>query len=434
VPGHTTTAFRAPRATAPEQELRRAAELLSPCRRIAILAGAGARGAGEELERVAETLGAPVIKASLGKDCLPDDSPFVTGGIGVIGTRPSQEAMEGCDGLLIVGSTMPYIEFYPEPGQAVCVQIDDKPERIGLRHPADAGLVGDAALTLRALLPMLARNEDRSFLAEAQRGTEEWWQLMEKRGTARDTPMKPQVVAWELSKLLADDAIVCGDSGQVTTWVTQMRLRRGQSFSYSGTNCSMAAALPYAIGAQAAFPGRQVIAFTGDGSLSMQMGDLATLMQEGLPVKVIVFRNDVLGLIKWEQMVFLGNPEYGVDFAPIDFVKVAEACGARGARVEDPQDCEQALREALAHDGPALVEAVVDPDEPPLPPKVTREQAKLMAEALRRGEENRQRIGLTIGRSMVAEADEPASPYGVLARARRKVTAVVGGGNGAGAD
>jgi pyruvate dehydrogenase (quinone)/pyruvate oxidase len=178
-----------------------------------------------------------------------------------------------------------------------------------------------------------------------------------------------------------------------------------------------------------------VVAFTGDGSLSMQMGDLATLLQEGLPVKVIVFKNDVLGLIKWEQMVFLGNPEYGVDFAPIDFVKVAEGCGARALRIDDPGDCEAGLREALSHDGPALVEAVVDPDEPPLPPKITKEQAKLMAEALRRGEENRQRIGLTIGRSMIAEADQPASPYGVLARIREKATALIGGngsgGNGA---
>jgi pyruvate dehydrogenase (quinone)/pyruvate oxidase len=426
VPGHTTTAFAAPRSAAPQPELHRAADVLGGCERIAILAGAGARGAGAQLERVAETLAAPVIKASLGKDCLADDSPYVTGGIGVIGTRPSQEAMEQCDGLLIVGSTMPYIEFYPSPGQARCVQIDDRAERIGLRYPADVGLVGDAKVTLEALIPLLARNDKRAFLEQAQHGTRQWWELMEQRGTAPDIPMKPQVVAWHLAKALADDAIVCGDSGQVTTWVTQMRLRRGQSFSYSGTNCSMAAALPYAIGAQTAFPGRQVVAFTGDGSLSMQMGDLATLFQEQLPVKVIVFRNDVLGLIKWEQMVFLGNPEYGVDFAPVDFVKVAEGCGAKALQIVDPAACEEGLREALAHEGPALVEAVVDPDEPPLPPKVTKEQAKLMADALRRGEENRQRIGLTIGRSMLAEADQPASPYGVLARVREKVASVVG--------
>lgn len=434
VPGHTTTAFALPKATARAEEVHRAAELLAGCERVAILAGAGARGAGAELEAVADKLAAPVIKASLGKDCLPDDCPYVTGGIGVIGTRPSQEAMEGCDGLLIVGSTMPYIEYYPTPGQAACVQIDDRPERIGLRYPADVGLAGDATLTLRALLSLLEPREDRTFLEQAQRGTKQWWELMEQRGTSEEVPMKPQVVAWNLSKLLADDAIVCGDSGQVTTWVTQMRLRRGQSFSYSGTNCSMAAALPYAIGAQTAFPGRQVIAFTGDGSLSMQMGDLATLMQEQLPVKVIVFKNNVLGLIKWEQMVFLGNPEYGVDFAPIDFVKIAEGCGAKAVHIEQPGDCKEGLREALAHDGPALVEAVVDPDEPPLPPKITKEQAKLMADALRRGEENRERIGLTIGRSMMHEMGQPASPYGVLARARNKLASTIGVGSDRGED
>src|SRR5919198_5184897 len=190
---------------------------------------------------------------------------------------------------------------------------------------------------------------------------------MEQRGSRDDLPMKPQVVAWNLAKVLRDDAIVCGDSGQVTTWITQMPLRRGQLFSYSGTNCSMAAALPYAIGAQVAYPGRQVVAFTGDGSLTMQMGDLATLMQERLPVKVIVCKNNTLGLIKWEQMVFLGNPEYGVDFAPVDFVKIAEGCGARAFHVSDPADCREMLRAALAAPGPVVVEAIVDGNEPPLP-------------------------------------------------------------------
>jgi pyruvate dehydrogenase (quinone) len=426
VPGHTAPALPAPAAAAPAKQLGEAADLLSSCRRVAILAGAGARGAGKQLEAVAEKLAAPIAKASLGKDCLPDDSPYLTGGIGVIGTRPSQEAMEGCDGLLIVGSTMPYIEFYPAPGQARCVQIDDRPERIGLRYPVEVGLAGDARATLAELSALLDRREDRSFLEQAQKGVRAWWELMEQRGTASELPMKPQVVAWHLSKLLADDAIVCGDSGQVTTWVTQMRLRGEQRFSFSGTNCSMAAALPYAIGAQTAFPGRQVVAFTGDGSLTMQMGDLATLIQEQLPVKVIVFKNDVLGLIKWEQMVFLGNPEYGVDFAPVDFVKVAEGCGARALRIEDPADCEETLRAALAHPGPVVVEAVVDPNEPPLPPKITPEQAKHLAEALRRGEQSRQRIGLSIGRSMVSESGQPASPYGVLARAREKLAGALG--------
>jgi pyruvate dehydrogenase (quinone) len=428
VPGHTTAGYRRAVLTPDPGEMRRAAELLRGRTRPAILAGQGARGARAELEQLAETLGAPIAKASLGKDCVPDDSPYVTGGIGVLGTRPTQEAMEACDALVIVGSSMPYIEFLPEPGQAVCVQIDDRPERIGLRYPADVGLVGDARATLRALAGDLARNEDRAFLEQAQRGIADWWALMEERGTRTDTPMKPQVVAWHLARALADDAIVCGDSGQVTYWATQMMLRANQRFVYSGTNCSMAAALPYAIGAQTAYPDRQVVAITGDGSLTMQLGDLATLMQEGLPVKVVCFKNDTLGLIKWEQMVFLGNPEYGVDLAPVDFVRIAEGCGATAFHVEDPTTCAEQLRAALATAGPVVVEAVVDPNEPPMPPKVTLQDAKLMYDALRRGEESRTRIGLTIGRSIAQEATQPASPYGVLARARERV----GGGRSSG--
>ncbi|WP_228431186.1 thiamine pyrophosphate-binding protein [Baekduia soli] len=368
--GHTSTAFTAPVRAPVHAELERAAQLLAGCSKIAILAGQGARGAGAELEQVAEKLGAPVAKASLGKDCIPDDSPYTTGGIGVIGTRPTTEAMDGCDGLLIVGSSMPYLEFYPSPGQAKCVQIDDKPERIGLRHPADVGLVGDARVTLRELLPLLTYNEHRGFLSAAQRGMKAWWKLMEHRASRADEPcLKPQTVAWHLAKVLADDAIVCGDSGQVTYWGTQMPLRRGQRFAFSGTNCSMAAALPYAIGAQTAYPERQVVAFTGDGSMTMQMGDLATLVQHELPVKVIVFKNNTLGLIKWEQMLFLGNPEYGVTFAPVDFVKVAEGCGATAFHIEDSVSCEDTLRRALGTPGPVLVECVVDPNEPRCRPR-----------------------------------------------------------------
>jgi pyruvate dehydrogenase (quinone)/pyruvate oxidase len=199
VPGHTTTAYKQPVRVPEQPELEQAARVLSGKTKPAILAGQGARGAAHELEELAELLGAPIIKAQLGKDCVPDDSPYVTGAIGVVGTRPSQEAMEGCDALLIVGSSFPYIEFLPQPGQAACVQIDDKPERIGLRYPADVGLVGDARATLGALLPLLERNEDRGFLEQARRGIADWWSLMEQRGTRTETPMKPQVVAWELA-------------------------------------------------------------------------------------------------------------------------------------------------------------------------------------------------------------------------------------------
>src|ERR671937_303822 len=346
VPGHTTTSFQPPLRIPERDLLERAARLLDGKRRIAILAGAGARGAGAELEQVAEKLQAPIVKPMLGKDCVPDDSPYTTGSIGVVGTRPSSDVMEGCEALLIVGSSFPYIEFLPAPEQAVGVQIDDRPERIGLRYPVELGLVGDARATLRELLPLLPENEDCSFLEQAREGMREWWQLMEEQGTSEQTPMKPQVVSWQLGKHLRDDAILCGDSGTVTTWAARKKLRRGQRFSFSGTMCSMMAALPYAIGAQVAYPDREVVAFTGDGSLTMMLGELVTLAQERLPVKVVVVKNGTLGLIKWEQQIFLGNPEYGCDLRDVDFVKVAEGCGLRGVHIEDPGQCGDQLAEA----------------------------------------------------------------------------------------
>ena len=421
--GHTSEAFIVPRLVPERTQLEKAARALQDKKKIAILVGAGARGAREEVTQVAERLAAPVVKALLGKDVLPDDSPYTTGGTGVVGTRPSSDVFENCDALLIIGSSFPYIEFLPKPGQALGIQIDDKPERIGLRYPVDIGLVGDAKATLRELLMYLPRNEDRTFLKRAQKGMEEWWDLMRERGTRTDKPMKPQVVAWNLGELLADDAIITGDSGTVTTWVARMKLRAQQEFSFSGTLCSMAAGLPYAIGAQVAYPGRQVVTFTGDGSLSMMMGDLATLAQYKLPVKIVVLKNNTLGLIKWEQMIYLGNPEYGVDLYPIDFVKVAEACGLQGLRVDNPKRCRDQMKEALDMDGPALIECVTDPNEPPMPPKATKAEMKHLAQALVRGERDRARISLTIGRQAMDEALFPASDYGVLGRAKEKVTA-----------
>jgi pyruvate dehydrogenase (quinone)/pyruvate oxidase len=427
VKGHTSARYQPPRRMPADDKLiAAAAELLGGRSKIAILAGSGARGAGAELELIAERLGAPVIKAMLGKDCIADTSAYTTGGIGVVGTRPSVEALKACEALLIVGSSFPYIEFLPKPGQAATVQIDDKPEHIGLRHPVDIGLVGDAQATLRALLSKLRRNEDRSFLGKAQHAMQEWWALMEERATERRRPMRPQIVGWHLPDLMASNAILCGDSGTVTTWAARMRLREGQKFSFSGTMCSMAAALPYAIGAQAAYPDRQVVAFTGDGSFTMMMGEFVTLVQNKLPVKVIVMKNNTLGLIKWEQMLYLGNPEYGVDLAPVDFVKVAEACGAHGVRIEDAERCREQLKSALASPGPAVIECVVDPLEPPWPPVITNDEAKKLATALARGEVNRRPIGLTIGRHAVQEFSFGESPFGVATRVVEKLT----GGDG----
>ena len=396
VPGHTSDVWAASRGLPAESDLRSAADILNGGKKVAILAGRGAVGATDELEQAARMLVAPIIKPLLGKASVPDDSPYTTGSIGLLGTTPSQEALEQCDTLLMVGTSFPYIEFMPKPGQARAVQIDADPARIGLRYPVEVGLVGSAKQTLKALLAMLQDRDDKGFLEKAQKGMEDWRKLMEERGTRRDTPMKPQVVAWELGKRLADNAIVASDSGTIATWFArQIPFRRGQMFSLSGNLATMAPGLPYAIAAQIAHPDRQCVAFVGDGGLSMLMAELATCVKYKLPVKVVVIKNNVLGQIKWEQMVFLGNPEYAVELQPIDFVKVAEGCGATGMRAEDPATCGDVIERALSTPGPVVVEAVVDPLEPPLPAKITRDQAMKFAESLIRGQPNRQKIALT---------------------------------------
>jgi pyruvate dehydrogenase (quinone) len=387
-----------------EESLRRAAQLLNSGKRTVILAGRGALGARKELEEAAEILAAPIAKPILGKACVPDDSPYCTGGVGMLGTRPSQEALEGCDTLLIVGSSFPYIEFYPMPGQARCVQIDLDAPKIGLRYPVEVGLVGDSIRILRRLIPLLDRRGERSWLEKAQQGKAEWTALMEERGTRQDMPMKPQVVAHELGKRLRDDAIIATDSGTITTWVARhMPIRGNQMFSVSGNLATMACGLPYAIGAQAAHPERQVVAVVGDGGLTMLMGELATAVKYRLPIKVVVIKNNTLGQIKWEQMVFLGNPEYVCDLQPIDFVQVARACGATGLHLERPEDCGPILDQALAAAGPVVVEALVDPHEPPMPPKITREQVMHFAQSLARGTPHRGKIAATVASDTVRE-------------------------------
>jgi pyruvate dehydrogenase (quinone)/pyruvate oxidase len=387
-----------------EEDLRRAAEILNGGKKIAILAGAGALHAGEELEQTAERVGAPIVKALLGKAAVPDDSPYTTGQVGLLGTRPSQDALEECDTLLMVGTSFPYIEFLPKPGSARGIQIEIDPTRVGLRYPVEVGLVGDSRRVLQAILPRLNRHDDRRFLEKAQEGMRHWWHLMEEQGTRSDTPMKPQVVAWQLGNRLRSDAIVVSDSGTIATWFArQIRAKRGQMFTLSGMLASMADGLPYAVAAQIAHPGRQVVALVGDGGFSMLMAEFVTAVKYKLPIKVVVVKNNVLGQIKWEQMVFLGNPEYGVDLAPIDFAMYAKACGGHGVTIEDPARCGQQLDEALAMPGPVLIEAVVDPFEPPMPPKITRDQAMKFAKSLARGEPNRTRIALTAVSDKVRE-------------------------------
>jgi pyruvate dehydrogenase (quinone) len=435
VEGHTAANFQWPVQVPSRRELEQAARVFQGKGRIVILAGSGARGATDELEEAAERLAAPIVKPILGKDVVPDDSPYTTGGIGLLGTLPSERALKECDALLMIGTSFPYIEFLPKPDQAAAVQVDADPARLGLRYPIDVGLVGDATATLRELLPLLPSNTDRTFLEEAQEGMGEWLKLMEARASRQDVPMKPQVVAWELGKLLSDDAIIASDSGTIATWAArQIRIRRGQRFSLSGNLASMANGFPYAMGAQVAYPGRQCVAFVGDGGFQMLMAEFAACVQEKLPVKVVIIKNNTLGMIKWEQMVFLGNPEYGVELSPIDFVRFAEACGGRGFRIEDPAQCGNQLGEALATDGPVLIEAVVDPYEPPMPATIKPDQALNMAESLARGEPNRERIGLTLFRNAVGEAAFPASPSGLPAHVKKALERVLPGDDDGQAD
>lgn len=403
VPQHSGD-LRAPLTQKPAAaQLEAAAKVINAGDKVTIFVGRGALQAREEVEQLAQIVGGPVVKALLGKAVLPDQSPYTTGGIGLLGTAPSIDAMKECDTLIMIGTSFPYMEFLPKPGQAKCVQIEIDPTRIGLRHPADVGLVGDAKTTLQALLPLLDKKKDK-FLQKAQERMKDWNELMTERGTRQDMPMKPQVVTHTLNKLLKDDAIVASDSGTIATWTARyIEMRGSMQFSLSGSLATMANGMPYCIGAATAYPGRQVVCVVGDGGLSMLMADLATLVKYKLNVCVVVIKNNVLGQIKWEQMILEGNPEYGVELWPIDFAKVAEACGARGFTIERPEQAEQVLREALAHNGPTVVQAVVDPNEPPMPGKVTTEQAVKFAKSLLRGQKDAAKIFKTIAEDKIRE-------------------------------
>ncbi|MBV8857481.1 MAG: pyruvate oxidase [Acidobacteria bacterium] len=404
VPGKTSEDWRVPVVVPLGEDLRRAAEVLNAGRRVAVVVGAGALGARAEVEQLAEALAAPVAKAYLGKGVLPDDSPYTTGGMGVFGTKATEDVFKSCDTLLMVGSSFPYVSYLPKPDGVRGVQVDVRPERIGLRFPVEVGLVGDARETLRALLPLLERKADRSFLESARQSMREWRELLAERAASGDVPMSGQVFAARLSEQLKDDAIICGDSGQNTFWLSRhVNVRGEQQISGSGTLATMASALPYAIGAQVAFPERQVVAFCGDGGMAMLMAELSTCVKYKLPVKVFVAKNNLLGMIRWEQMMYLGHPEYGVELGDIDFAKVAEACGAKGFHVERPGEVAGAIEEALSTNGPALVEAIVDPFEPLMPGKMKPEQAEHYAEALKKGQPNAERIALTLFRDAVEE-------------------------------
>ena len=405
--------FSPPRVLPHDAELQRAADILNQGTKVAILAGQGAADAADELVEVAELLGAGVAKALLGKDVLPDDLPFVTGSIGLLGTKPSYDLMTGCDTLLMVGTSFPYSEWLPEEGKAKCVEIDKDPAMIGIRYPVDVQLVGDSKETLKALVPLLERKEDRSWREDIESGIEDWWKVVEEVSLQENGYMNPQRVLWELNGALPDDAIIAADSGSSTNWFArQLKLKKGNRASLSGTLATMGPAAPYAIAAKFAHPERPVIALIGDGSFQMNgMNELITVAKyweqywrEHPSLVFCVFNNQDLNQVTWEQRALEGDPRFpGSQHIP-DFpaARYAELLGLHGIRCEKGDDVAAAWKEALGAGRPCVLEVVVDREVPPLPPHITLEQAKKMGMALI-GDKSRGRIMTGALRGKLAE-------------------------------
>ena len=426
VPGHTSDIFDS-FALPNKRLIEKAAQILNRGNKIVILVGQGALNASKEILAVAEKLNAPIIKALLGKAVVPDDHPLSLGGIGMLGTDPSSDAMKETDTLLMIGTSFPYMEYLPKPGQATGIQIDIKPEKIGLRYPIEIGLVGDSKTVLSELLPLLNNRIDTNndviknvykdnkkdisnislqFLQSMQKSMAKWNKIMKEQSNRYDNPIKPQVIANAVSDELKDNAIVSVDSGNNTVWAARfLKMRDGMKFSVSGTLATMACGLSYAIAAKIAFPDRQSIAFVGDGGFTMLMGEFATAVQYKLPIKIIILKNNLLGMIRWEQIAFLGNPEYAVEFTPIDYAKFAEACGGKGYTIKKIEEVKSIIKMAMREEDelPTIVEAYIDPYELPLPPKVNMEFPSKIAESFERGQPYIKEIKKTLSMDHIPE-------------------------------
>jgi pyruvate dehydrogenase (quinone) len=392
---HSSVGFSPPRIVPHESELKKAAAILNEGRKVAMLVGQGALGATDEVIEVAELLGAGVAKALLGKAVLPDDLPYVTGSIGLLGTRPSWELMTGADTLLMVGSSFPYSEFLPEEGKVKGVQIDIDPRLIGLRYPVDAHLIGDAKETLRSLIPLLERKTDRAWQERIVEWVEDWWKVIEKRAMEDADPINPQRVFWELSPRLPDGCILTSDSGSAANWFARdLKIRRGMMASLSGTLATMGPGVPYALAAKFTHPDRPAIALVGDGAMQMNgLTELITVAKywrrwQDPHLVVLVLNNRDLNQVTWEQRAMQGDPRYAVTQSIPDFpyAQYAELIGLKGVRVDDSERVGEAWDEVLAADRPAVLEAIVDPEVPPLPPHITLEEARHFASAVRHGD------------------------------------------------
>jgi pyruvate dehydrogenase (quinone) len=374
-----------------DTDLRRVADLLNSGERVAMLVGQGALGAEAEVVQVAELLGAGIAKALNGRAAVPDDLPFVTGPIGLLGSKATYQMMEGCDTLLMVGSSFPYSEWLPEPGQARGVQIDIDARLVGMRYPMEINLVGDSAETLRALIPLLRHKEDRSWQEEIAQNVTRWWEILDAQAHEPADPLNPQLLFHELSARLPDRAILTSDSGSSTDWwARHLRLRSGMKTALSGTLASMCPAVPYALAAKFAYPDRPVIAAIGDGAMQM-LGNLALIdlahyrdRWSDPRLVVLVLHNNDLNQVTWEQRVMSGDPKLEVSQNLPDFpyARYAELIGLTGIRVDSPEAVGPAWDQALNAGGPAVIEAITDPEVPPLPPHIRFEQIQKMAHAL----------------------------------------------------
>jgi len=394
---HSGPGYRPPRVIPSDSDLDQAAEILNAGNRVAMLVGQGALHAAEEVANVADLLGAGVAKALLGKAVLPDDEPYVTGAIGLLGTKPSWTLMQECDTLLMVGSSFPYSEFLPEEGSARGVQIDIDGRMIGIRYPMEVGLVGDSAESLRALIPRLTRKDDRSWREQIEREVREWWNLIEHRAHLGADPINPQLVFYELSKRLPDGAILSSDSGSSANWFARdVKLRKGMMASLSGTLATMGPGVPYAIAAKFAYPTRPVFALVGDGAMQMNgINELITIAKyrerwSDQRLIVLVLNNRDLNQVTWEQRAMSGDPKFegSQNLPDFPYARYAELLGLKGIRVEQPEQVGPAWDEALAADRPVVLEAITDPEVPPLPPHITLEQAKALSSALAAGDPN----------------------------------------------
>jgi pyruvate dehydrogenase (quinone) len=392
---YSSVGWSQPRVLPNEEELRKAADVLNEGKKIAMLIGQGAAKAADEVVEVAELLGAGVAKASLGRAVLPDDLPFVTGPIGLLGSTASQHMMMNADTLLMIGTSFPYAEWLPKEGQCKGVEIDLDGKYIGIRYPMDAHVVGDAKETLKQLIPKLKRKDDRSWRKDIEAEVKEWWEILDDRAHDKAEPMNPQLVAHELSRRLPDNAIITTDAGSAANWWSRhLRMRQGMQASLAGTLATMGPGTPYAISAKLAYPDRPVIAMVGDGVFQMNgLAEMITVKRyldrlSGSPLIFCVFNNQDLNQVTWEQRAMAGDPKFeGSQHIPdAPYAEWAKLLGLTGIRCDNPKDIGAAWDQALASEKPCVLEVVVSDEVPPIPPHIKKMQIKKAAMAMKKGD------------------------------------------------